>query len=388
MSISIGQIHQVLINDTDSIPANLPPIIEENAASLRAVYPDAQYRLWSGNELREVIAENFEPAVLQTFDRLRPFAYKCDLARLCLLYLYGGLYADLAMRAISPLVVPDGIEFVAFKALRFLSPRWTAMSNGLIWAKPRRREMRLAIDFILENCQLGYYGANPLYPTGPVLFGHAVAAASARLSMAAAADDQWIGELRRIVPESGGSPICCVAPDNSLVAISAKTHGGELSVLGVTGTNNYNSLWQNRQVYGECRILWQFDDPAICRTVERGSTGILIPLGFQGCAVYGPYIDVEPGAYRLTVSFAAGSTIAVVAVRITAQMGTVIIHEHAQQLAPADDLLQATCEFKADRWLSQVEFTLHFAGDFAGEFRRFRLQRIDGTECRAEHDMA
>ncbi|MGH7115536.1 MAG: glycosyltransferase [Stellaceae bacterium] len=128
----IGEIHQILINETYSIPANLPAIIEENAASLRAVYPDAQYRLWSGKELRDAIAESFEPAVLHAFDRLRPFAYKSDLARLCLLYLYGGLYADLAMRAVNPIVAPDGIEFVAFKALRFLSPRWTAMSNGVI----------------------------------------------------------------------------------------------------------------------------------------------------------------------------------------------------------------------------------------------------------------
>ncbi|MGH7048533.1 MAG: glycosyltransferase [Stellaceae bacterium] len=340
-----------------------------------------------GTSFTRLLPKNFEPAVLQAFDRLRPFAYKCDLARLCLLYLYGGLYADLAMRAVSPIVAPDGIEFVAFRAMRFLSPRWTAMSNGLIWAEPRRLEMRLAIDFTLENCQLRYYGANPLYPTGPVLFGHAVAAASARLSMAAAIDDQWIGELRRIVPESDSNPICYVTPDNSLVAISAKIRGGELSALGVAGTNSYSKLWYARQIYGERQTTWEFDNPAICRHVEMTATGLAIPLGFHGCAVYGPYIDIEPGDYRLTVSFAAGSTIAVVSIRITAQIGTAIIHEHTQELAQGDNLLQAKCEFTADHWLSQAEFTLHFMGDFAGEFRQFSLERIDGAECRAQPDV-
>ncbi|MGH7115535.1 MAG: hypothetical protein ACREE9_13685 [Stellaceae bacterium] len=213
-----------------------------------------------------------------------------------------------------------------------------------------------------------------------------MAAASARLSLAAAADDQWIGELRRIVPESDTGPICYVTPDNSVVAISAKTCGGELSALGVAGTNNYARLWYARQVYGERQSIWEFDNPAICRQVEMTATGLAISLGFSGCAIYGPYIDIEPGDYRLTVSFAAGSTIAVVLIRITAQVGTEIIHEHAQELEPGDNRLQAACEFKADHWLSQAEFTLHFTGDFAGEFRKFNLERIGGPECRAEPD--
>jgi Glycosyltransferase sugar-binding region containing DXD motif len=383
---SVQQIHQILINDTFCLPSELPPVIQENTASFRTVYPHAQYRLWSGAELRDMISENFEFSVVDAFDLLKPFSYKCDLARFCLLYQYGGLYADLAMRAVSPIAAPEGIEFVAFKALRFLSPRWTAMSTGLIWAKPRRREMQFAIDYIVENCQLHYYGANPLYPTGPVLFGHAVAAVSARMSMAAAIDDQWIGELRRIVPESDTGSICYVTPNNALVAISAKTRGGELSVLGVAGTNNYSGLWRSRQVYGERQTTWEFDDPAICRQIERTSTGLAIPLGFHGCAVYGPYIDLEPGLYRLTVSFSTGSTGVSVLIKVTARIGTEIIHEHTQILEEHSDLLQAEFDFKAEHWLSQAEFTVHFMGDFEGEFRKFDLKRHDPASCGPERN--
>jgi Glycosyltransferase sugar-binding region containing DXD motif len=373
----VDQIHQILINDTFHLPAELPAVVQQNAESFRTLYPNAQYRLWGGAELRDMIAENFKPSVVDAFDLLKPFAYKCDLARLCLLYQYGGLYSDLAMRAVSPIVPPERIEFVAFKALRFLSPRWTAMSNGLIWAKPHRPEIGLAIDYILENCQLHYYGTNPLYPTGPVLFGHAVAAASARMSMSAVVDDQWIGELRRIVPESDTGSVCYVAPDNSLVAISAKTGGGELSVLGVTGTNNYSRLWHSRKIYGERETTWEFDNPAICRQVEPTATGLAIPRGFHGCAVYGPYIDLDPANYRLTVAFSAESARAVVLIRVTAHVGREIIHEHEQRLREGDESLQAVLEFKTNHRLSQVEFTLHFTGDFVGEFRRFTLERID-----------
>ncbi len=374
---AVEQINQILVNNTYCLPSDLPAIIEANIASLRAVYPHAKYRLWSGNELREMIAANFEPAVLDAFDVLRPFAYKCDLARVCLLYLYGGLYSDLAMRFVSPMKVPEGIGLIAFKALRFLSPRWTAISNGLIWAKPNRPEMRLAIDFIIENCRLRYYGANPLYPTGPVLFGHAVAAATARMPMSAAIDDQWIGELRLVAPESSTSRICYISPDNSLIAIGTKTQGGELSVLGVAATNNYSMLWHNRQVYGERQATWEFDHPAIHRNVERTPSGIAIPRGFHGVAVYGPYIDIEPGYYRLTVFFSTNSTISDVLIRVTARVGTEIIHEHKQQPVEGIHFLQVEFTFKTDHFLSQAEFTLHFMGDFDGEFRKVCLERID-----------
>jgi hypothetical protein len=374
---AVEELHQILINDAYCLPSALPAVVEANAASLRSVYPNAKYRLWSGNDLRKMIAENFDPAVLNAFDILRPFSYKSDIARFCLLYVYGGLYSDLAMRVISPMKIPEGIGFAAFKALRFLSPRWTAMSTGFLWAKPNRPEMRLAIDFIIENCRLRYYGANSLYPTGPVLLGHAVAAAAARVSMAAAIDDQWIGELRRVVPESGTGCICYVSPDNSLIAISSKTQGGELSVLGVAGTNSYNALWRSRRVYGERLAVWEFDDPAICRQVERTSTGIAIPHGFHGVAVYGPYIDIEPGHYRLTVSFSTDSTISEVLVRVTAQVGKEIIHEHKKRLVEKINSRQAEFTFQVNNMLTQAEFTLQFMGNFEGEFRKVSLECID-----------
>ncbi|MGC2199000.1 MAG: hypothetical protein WA633_02465, partial [Stellaceae bacterium] len=85
---AVEEIHQILINDTYCLPSELPATIEANAASLRSTYPNAKYRLWSGNDLRKMIAENFEPAALNAFDVLRPFSYKSDIARFCLLYVY------------------------------------------------------------------------------------------------------------------------------------------------------------------------------------------------------------------------------------------------------------------------------------------------------------
>ena len=57
------------------------------------------------------------------------------------------------------------------------------------------RDRGIAIDYVVENCARRFYGASPLYPTGPVLFGRALAAALAERRQRDDADDQWIGRI-------------------------------------------------------------------------------------------------------------------------------------------------------------------------------------------------
>ncbi len=123
-------IHQILLVDGFTLPARLPHFVTENAAALRALYPAAEYRLWDGHALRRMIAEHFEPQVLAAFDRLRPYAYKADLARYCLLYVFGGLYIDLAIRPIDAIKPPPGVGLASFRDDDLMAPSWTAARSA------------------------------------------------------------------------------------------------------------------------------------------------------------------------------------------------------------------------------------------------------------------
>jgi hypothetical protein len=248
---TIERLHHILIADGFRASSALPSSMAENVASARAHYPDADQRLWDGEALRDTIGRGFEPAVLAAFDQLRPYAYKADLARYCLLYLFGGLYVDLGVRCMGPLRPPRGFGLAGFRDLEFQSPSWAATSTGFLWAKPRRREMKIAIDYVVDNCRAHFYGANSLYPTGPALFGRALIAAMAEKRQQADADDQWIGVTRLLTPGRSLERMCFLAPDHTMVALKTKGEGGDLTHLGAVGTNNYNVLWRERQIYGD-----------------------------------------------------------------------------------------------------------------------------------------
>ena len=62
------------------------PWLANGASSLRI--------LWGDNSLRDAV-EIFSPGLLATYDSYPTMVQRTDAARLVLLYLYGGIYADL-----------------------------------------------------------------------------------------------------------------------------------------------------------------------------------------------------------------------------------------------------------------------------------------------------
>jgi len=376
-----------MIVDGFNLPAEMPPIIAESTNALRRLYPRAKYRLWDGNSVREVISGNFEPDVLEAFEMLRPYAYKCDLARYCLLYLYGGLYVDLGILCTKGLRPPAHIGVASFRDCDLHSPCWSATANGIIWARPGRREFRIALDYILESCRTKYYGENPLYVTGPVLWGRALAAAKAEKRQQVDADDQWIGVSRPVTPGQKQRNVCFVAPDHSLIALSVKGPGGDLTHLGTVGTNNYNVFWHSRTVYGE-DMRWLFNNPAIHLTerARRTETGIIANPGAVGRLTFGPYIPLEPGNYRLSISLAcSGSSNAPrMLVDVTHDKGRQQLHVHHIDETGSVAPQVIEFEFAVSKPLQNVEFRFSIFGPFEAEITQYTLARISDCVSRAQ----
>ena len=370
-------IHQIMLVDGFTLPNRLPHFVTEHAAALKALYPAAEYRLWDGRALRAMIAERFEPEVLAAFDLLRPYAYKADLARYCLLYVFGGLYVDLAIRGIDTIKPPPGVGLASFRDDDLMSPSWTAALVGIIWAVPGRREFRIAIDYVVENCATKFYGANPLYPTGPVLFGRALAAAMAEKRQRDDADDQWIGQRHAMTPGKPQQNIAYIAPDCSLVGLLRKTVGGDLTHLGASGTNNYNSCWHGRAVYGEPVSVWSFDDPAIRLTAQarRTSDGIAALPDACGILTFGPYMNLAAGLYRLTVLLDREEALPRMVVDVVYDHGERRLHEHEQALHTVADRIAFT--FAARQAVSLLEFRPQAYGGLTAKIVRFILEKLD-----------
>ena len=372
------KLHQILIRDPHTTEEELSSIVAENICSFRKQYPGGEHRIWDENALRSMIASHFSDAVVDSFDKLKPYAYKADLGRYCLLYIYGGIYADLSLRFLNPVYPEPNIGLFAFRDLDLAAASWTTCQNTFIWAKPGRREFRIAIDYIVENCRNMYYGANPLYPTGPVLFGRSIAMAMAENGQQANADDQWIGITRALTQGQTKNNYCYLTPDYTLIAVSTKWIGGDLHHIGLSGTNNYNAFWHGRRVYGETIRVWMFDDPDIKITplAERTATGIAAKPGAIGRLTYGPYHDLEPGHYLLCVKFTRANSLPRMLIDVVQEWGSKVvhIHEHPSDATCPDNVIEIA--FFCAEPLRAFEFRVETFEIQNSEIESFSLEKI------------
>ncbi len=229
----------------------LAPVVRQNIDSLKQWHPQGEHALFFEAQAREFIQSHFSTEVVRAFDTLRPYAYKADLARYCILHQQGGIYADLSYFFVNPLpVTPDRI--VVFRDFFWSSP-WDT-SNGMIAAPPRHKALQRAIELVCENVRRGYYGPTALCPTGPALWGKALASTcdpDELIAGSAVLFDR--ATVQTSLPEvslPAGSKLHCLVLQKKIVAIKRKPVGAPgLSSLGVQGSDSYAQLWKQRDIY-------------------------------------------------------------------------------------------------------------------------------------------
>ncbi len=139
--------------------------------------PDWELNLYDDQECIEFIKSNFDKEVFDAYNNLFPTAYKADLFRYCLLYKYGGAYTDVKMVPLKPLaeIVSKDVDFMSAKDRLFNRFDFDGyIYQAFIYAKPQHPFFEQAIKMIVDNSKSGYYGNDPLCPTGPGLLGKAV----------------------------------------------------------------------------------------------------------------------------------------------------------------------------------------------------------------------
>jgi len=243
------KIHQILINDSKKLPKQLPDYAQMCVKSITDFYGTEEYHLYSGEEIEQIIKDNFDIDVYKSYQKLKPYAYKTDLARYCLLYLYGGLYIDLNTRFINYLDINylNQWNFFAFRDSIGNSVRNWSVSNSIIFSKINCKVLEKAIEIIVNNCRNEYYGIQVTELTGCVVLGQSIILSKEELSCTN-------GELICLnsVLTSALKEVWGFFTDYGDFIALRKPHefgSGNMKAMGFPQTNNYVEMWRNEDVY-------------------------------------------------------------------------------------------------------------------------------------------
>lgn len=146
---------------------NLPPNMNKAVEYVKKMNPAFVHHLFDDNDCREYIKNNFPEVVLEAFDRLIPGAYKADLWRYCVLYKEGGIYMDIKYIPHNDFRLINLTERDHF----VLDIDKNGVYNALISCKAGNPILFKAINAIVRNVKIKYYGTSCLEPTGPRLLG-------------------------------------------------------------------------------------------------------------------------------------------------------------------------------------------------------------------------
>lgn len=91
----------------------VPDKCKEWVASWKEKNPGWDYKLWTDEDNRNLIKQYF-PKFLKMYDSYHKSIYRADIARYCIIYIHGGVYADLdfeCLKSIEALIKDDKCFF-------------------------------------------------------------------------------------------------------------------------------------------------------------------------------------------------------------------------------------------------------------------------------------
>jgi len=108
-----------------------------------------EQKIWTNDECRYFLKKNFSSDVIKYYDSQNDGRFKSDLWRLCVLYIYGGVYVDIDQEPIEKLS-----SFIDFENIDFCGvtnmERFN-LSNGFIYAKKGSKIIKQNIDETIKR---------------------------------------------------------------------------------------------------------------------------------------------------------------------------------------------------------------------------------------------
>jgi hypothetical protein len=149
---------------------DIPPTIQTCIDQLKEQNPDFEHYLFDEKKCRDFIKKNFIVDIVYAYDSLVPIAYKCDLWRYCILYIYGGVYIDVKFICSDNFKLNE-LNKKPFYFVKDCGTKLHNLANGFIVTKPQNEYLLKGILQIVNNVKTLNYGNSDLHPTGPELLG-------------------------------------------------------------------------------------------------------------------------------------------------------------------------------------------------------------------------
>jgi mannosyltransferase OCH1-like enzyme len=234
---------QIYITEDDSLP--IPEKILSCVSNVNEKKGHLEHYLLRNDNLIDILKQDFGLEVLKAYLKLKPFAFKADLARYCLTYQYGGWYFDISTKIREALPATTDYNYIVFRE----PPQqgsWFGVNNAVFYCKKSQSFLAKAIEKIIENCSKNYYGINPLDVTGPLVFGK-------MLTLYADLNEGLAGDYLSLTPHMSQKNTAFILPDGEIMAwgkITAGSNvGASLYALGGQGVNSYAHLWHAKDIY-------------------------------------------------------------------------------------------------------------------------------------------
>lgn len=142
----------------------MPPHIKKSYQSIINNNPEFKIHLFNIESARDFIKENYDQNVLNTYDKFKPIAFKCDLFRYCALYKLGGIYLDIKINIVNNFKL---INLAGYEELYTIEKYENdfLMTPGFIITKERNPRIEKIINNIVLNVENKFYGNHPTSPT-------------------------------------------------------------------------------------------------------------------------------------------------------------------------------------------------------------------------------
>ena len=216
-SIRQPPISQIFISDGKGGPGKL---LQNCIGSVQGCFPGSEHRLYAGEEIDDFISRYYDKDVLACFRSLKPFAYKADLARLCILAAKGGWYIDVGITWVVPIVFPKSIRLFTMRDRNDYCKSSWACNNAIIYSQEKHPALIRGIELIVENYKSNYYGKTSLCPTGPNVWGKAVAAKCDP-------GETLFGDICELTPRHAVKNLAYVTEEGVIIAFAKPSQGGD-----------------------------------------------------------------------------------------------------------------------------------------------------------------
>lgn len=133
-------------HDINNIPSNML----KNYNKLVNENPEFTVEMYDVQSGRSLIEKNFDKSVLDAYDKLKPYAYKSDLLRICSLYLTGGIYVDIKYEAVN------GFRFIDLTDNEYVVSEPLGVQNCLLVFLPNNKYLFNCIDTLTKNTHDNY----------------------------------------------------------------------------------------------------------------------------------------------------------------------------------------------------------------------------------------